>query len=380
MTKPALTTATDLSAFQESASRLRDVSDALNGSFIEREEEIRAMMVSLVARVHLLLLGPPGTGKSAIANALSKSIENGRLFSVLLTKFSVPEEVFGPISLSGLENDDYRRVTKGYLPEAEIAFIDEIFKSNSALLNSLLTVLNERAFDNGGSRVRIPLELAIGASNELPEEGAGLEALYDRFVLRRWVDYISDDDGFEALLAMEGEPEIDAVLLPSDLATVRAFAERVDIRPILPLFSEIRRALAQEHGIVASDRRWRSCVRIVRANAALNGRLAANGSDLLVLADALWNKPEERAPIYGTIAGIVAPDLAAALALVDAAAEISEGISGDCGVQALATANTETKKILAEISKLDGVEAETEKVAAMQKAIARRVLAAVGGV
>jgi MoxR-like ATPase len=369
MTKPALTT-----------SRLRDVSDALNGSFIEREEEIRAMMVSLVARVHLLLLGPPGTGKSAIANALSKSIENGRLFSVLLTKFSVPEEVFGPISLSGLENDDYRRVTKGYLPEAEIAFIDEIFKSNSALLNSLLTVLNERAFDNGGSRVRIPLELAIGASNELPEEGAGLEALYDRFVLRRWVDYISDDDGFEALLAMEGEPEIDAVLLPSDLATVRAFAERVDIRPILPLFSEIRRALAQEHGIVASDRRWRSCVRIVRANAALNGRLAANGSDLLVLADALWNKPEERAPIYGTIAGIVAPDLAAALALVDAAAEISEGISGDCGVQALATANTETKKILAEISKLDGVEAETEKVAAMQKAIARRVLAAVGGV
>jgi MoxR-like ATPase len=379
-TAPTLIDSADLATFQDAALRLREVETALSGAFIERDEEVRAMMLALVAKVHLLLLGPPGTAKSAIANALAKSLDNGRIFSVLLTKFSVPEDVFGPVSLRGLESDDYRRVTAGYLPEAEVAFVDEIFKSNSALLNSLLTVLNERAFDNGGTRTSIPLEIAIGASNELPEEGEGLEALYDRFMLRRWVGAIADDDNFESLLLMEGEPEIDAVLLPSDLETVRSFAAKVDIRPVVPMFTALRRALAQEHGIVASDRRWRSCVRIVKASAALDGRLVATGSDMLALVDSLWNAPEERAPIFGTLAGLVAPDLAAALALVDAAAEISESIAGDCGVQALATANTETKKILAEISKLDGVEAEVAKVEALQRAIARRVLAAVGGI
>lgn len=378
MTHPALIDSETLADFHSAADRVSKVSDALRGAFLEREDEVRCMIAALVGGVHLLLLGPPGTGKSAIANTLSKAMDGGSFFPVLLSKFSQPEEVFGPVSISGLENDDYRRVTGGYLPESSVAFLDEIFKCNSAMLNGLLTVLNERAFRNGTKVERIPLELCIGASNELPEEGEGLEAFYDRFVLRRWVSPIVDDDNFESLLLMTEEPAIGVPLRSEDVATLRAAAKRVDIRPIVSLFTEIRHTLAREHGITASDRRWRSCVKVVRAVAALDGRLVAQPSDLLILADALWNKPEERAPIYGSIAALVSPDLAEGLALLDAATEIAESLSEGCGVQALATANTEIKKILAQIQRLDGVEAETEKVAAIQNGIARRVLSAVG--
>lgn len=377
-TAPNLIDSETLADFQAAAGRVSDVSDALRGAFLEREDEVRCMIAALVGGVHLLLLGPPGTGKSAIANTLSKAMEGGRFFPVLLSKFSQPEEVFGPVSISGLENDDYRRVTGGYLPESEVAFLDEIFKCNSAMLNGLLTVLNERAFRNGTKVERIPLQLCIGASNELPEEGEGLEAFYDRFVLRRWVSPIVDDDNFESLLLMTEEPSIDVALRSEDVETLRAAAKRVDIRPIVGLFTEIRHTLAREHGITASDRRWRSCVKVVRAVAALDGRLVAQPSDLLILADALWNKPEERAPIYGSIAGLVSPDLAEGLALLDAATEIADSLTDAVGVQALATANTEIKKILAQIQRLDGVESEAAKVAALQSAIARRVLSAVG--
>tara|TARA_R110000824_G_scaffold23068_2_gene83341 strand:+ start:362 stop:1510 length:1149 start_codon:yes stop_codon:yes gene_type:complete len=376
---PVLIDAATLDATQEAARRLGDVADALRGAFIERDEEVRCMMASLVAGVHLLLLGPPGTAKSAVANALSQALDGGRFFPVLLSKFSQPEEVFGPISISGLENDDYRRVTGGYLPESEIAFLDEIFKCNSAMLNGLLTVLNERSFRNGTKVEKIPLQLCIGASNELPEEGEGLEAFYDRFVLRRWVNPIADDDNFERLLLMNGEPSIDAPLLPADIETLRAAAKRVDIRSIVHMFTAVKNSLAREHGITASDRRWRSCVKVVQAVAALDGRTVAQPSDLLILADALWNKPEERAPIYGAIAALVAPDLAEALALLDAASEIRDSLNDKSGVQALATANTEIKKILVQISKLDGVEAEAETVRTMQRTLARRVLSALGG-
>ena len=137
----------------------------------------------------MLLLGPPGTAKSELGRRLSR-ICQGTYFERLLTRFSVPEELFGPLSMTALEQDKYVRQTKGYLPEASVAFIDEIFKANSAILNSLLTILNERLFDNGATRTAVPLICLVGASNELPESEE-LDALYDRFLLRYPVSQVS---------------------------------------------------------------------------------------------------------------------------------------------------------------------------------------------
>jgi hypothetical protein len=123
--------------------------------------------------------GSPGTAKSALVRAIAQAF-GGSYFERLLTKFSTPEELFGPISLKALEQDRYERVTAGKLPEAEFAFVDEVFKANSAILNSLLTAMNERLFHNDGAPAQMPLVSLFGASNELPE-GKELEALFDRF-------------------------------------------------------------------------------------------------------------------------------------------------------------------------------------------------------
>ena len=187
-----LAEATILPALSEAqttaVSKMRDLGAALNGVFLERKSEVTALIVATMAGEHALLLGPPGTGKSALTQAFSEAF-GGTYFQRLVSKFTVPEELFGPFSLAGLENDRYERKVAGYLPTAEVAFLDEVFKANSAVLNSLLTILNEREFDNGTNRISCPLKVCIGASNEMPnnDEGDSLDALYDRFTMRRWV-------------------------------------------------------------------------------------------------------------------------------------------------------------------------------------------------
>jgi len=156
---------------------------------VEREEEARLVVLGMVAQEHVLLLGPPGTGKSALGRRISE-LCGGAFFQRLLTRFTTPEEIFGPLSLRALENDEYRRCTEGFLPTAAIGFLDEIFKANSAILNTLLTILNERQFDNGaGEREECPIRCVIGASNELPESDE-LDALYDRFLIRKEVRHL----------------------------------------------------------------------------------------------------------------------------------------------------------------------------------------------
>ena len=164
--------------------KLEEIRHALNSKFFEREKEVEGILVALLSRQHMLMIGPAGTAKSALSSELSKIIEGTTYFQWLLTKFSTPEEVFGPLSLKGLEQGVYERITTSKMPEANLVFLDEIFKANSAILNSLLTLINERLFYNNGSPVQVPLMSVIGASNEYPEEEEGLDALFDRFLLR----------------------------------------------------------------------------------------------------------------------------------------------------------------------------------------------------
>ncbi|MCI0481216.1 MAG: AAA family ATPase, partial [Candidatus Dadabacteria bacterium] len=156
--------------------KLKKIRSDLKSRYFERDDVIDGAFCALLTGSHLLLIGPPGTAKSQLANEICRKITGARYFQWLLTKFTTPEELFGAVSLKGLENDEYRRVTAGKLPEAHIAFLDEVFKASSSILNTLLTIMNERIFYNGTEKVRIPLISLFGASNELPSEEDELEA------------------------------------------------------------------------------------------------------------------------------------------------------------------------------------------------------------
>src|SRR5512147_1013035 len=175
---------------------------ALEAGLIERRREVRLALLAALAGEHTLLVGPPGTAKSELARRLHLAFADASYFERLLTRFSVPEELFGPLSISALEQDRYERQTAGYLPQASIAFIDEVFKANSAILNALLTLLNERKFDNGAGRELCPLISVIGATNEVPA-GEVAEAFFDRFLMRLPVGPVSAE-GFRELMALEG--------------------------------------------------------------------------------------------------------------------------------------------------------------------------------
>jgi len=306
--------------------KLHDIETELNATFAEREREIRGLMLAIAAGEHVLLLGPAGTGKSALAQALCTAINGGNYFEWLLTRFSTPEELFGPVSLDGLKHDEYRRVTKGKLPEATVGFLDEIFKANSAILNALLTILNERKFDNNGTRHEVPLETLVGASNELPE-GPELAALFDRFLLRFWTGYTKEQASFERLLT-GGEPTITATI---DLAEIHAAQEEcaqvfIPTSTIEELFK--LRAELQGAGCVVSDRRWRKAAKILRAAAWLEGAAEVTPDVFPVLANVLWDLPDQQSTIATKVARYASAELAEAQEVFDAITQLANELPG----------------------------------------------------
>jgi MoxR-like ATPase len=264
--------------------RLAAIVETLAEGLVERRHHVRLALLAALAGEHTLLIGPPGTAKSELSRRLHTAFRDARYFERLLTRFSVPEELFGPLSIRALEEDRYERQTAGFLPEASIAFIDEVFKANSAILNALLTLLNEREFDNGAGRQVCPLISVIGATNAVPEDEVG-EAFFDRFLLRLPVESVSEA-GFDALLKVSrGDTPIDSTLTldNGDLAALATVADQVEMPAhVAGLLAELRRYFTTER-IAVSDRRWVKIVRLLRVAAASAGRSAISHWDLLLL-------------------------------------------------------------------------------------------------
>jgi len=270
--------------------KLKGMQYALNKKFFEREDAIEGILLGMLSKQNTLLIGEAGTAKSALISAISKSIEGAAYFQWLLGQTTTPEELFGPLSLKDLEQGVYKRNTANKLPNAHLAFLDEIFKSNSAILNSMLTIINERIYYNNGGVINSPLMSLVGASNEYPME-EGLEALFDRFMLRFEIGYMSEKDSFIGML--EGANVQIPTINVAELVMAQSIVQKVVIpKEVLETLFEMRLELRNE-GIVPSDRRFKQSLSLLQAKAFLEGRNAVVNNDLVILGNALWVEPEQ---------------------------------------------------------------------------------------
>jgi len=327
--------------------RFKQLLGEMNRGIYEKETEISLSLLAALAGESIILLGPPGVAKSMVARQLKTAFKNARSFEYLMSRFSTPDEIFGPVSIQKLKTSDtYERAVEGYLPTADVVFLDEIWKAGPAIQNTLLTVINEKIFRNGNREMHLPLKLLVAASNELPAKGEGLEALWDRFVIRIESRPIKLEKNFRAML-LEAPTDF---LGPTDFTdstdfsgskgksdstdfsdsadftdstdfsdlkiTAEEYAEwaekicKIGVKEeVLDAISAIRKSLravnvdeaAERRNIYVSDRRWKNIVRLLRTSAFMQDREEVAICDLLPIYHCLWQEPEERDAIRSIV-------------------------------------------------------------------------------
>ena len=305
--------------------RVAQLLQCMNERIYGKEQVVALALLSAVAGESVFLLGPPGVAKSMVARQLKTAFREAQSFEYLMSRFSTPDEIFGPVSIQKLKTSDtYERAVEGYLPTADVVFLDEIWKAGPAIQNTLLTVINEKIFRNGNREMHLPLKLLVAASNELPAKGEGLEALWDRFVIRIESRPIKLEKNFRAML-LEVKSEERGVKKQSSAAEGKAnsnaitaeeyagWTERIDkigVKiEVLDAISAIRKSLravnvdeaAERRNIYVSDRRWKNIVRLLRTSAFMQDREEVDICDLLPIYHCLWQEPEERDAIRNIV-------------------------------------------------------------------------------
>ena len=318
--------------------RFKQLLGEMNRGIYEKETEISLSLLAALAGESIILLGPPGVAKSMVARQLKTAFRDAQSFEYLMSRFSTPDEIFGPVSIQKLKTSDtYERAVEGYLPTADVVFLDEIWKAGPAIQNTLLTVINEKIFRNGNREMHLPLKLLVAASNELPAKGEGLEALWDRFVIRIESRPIKLEKNFRAML-LDSHADF---LGPTDSTDFSGFTgglghadfadnadfsdlkitseeyaewtERIDkigVKiEVLDAILAIRKSLravnvdeaAERRNIYVSDRRWKNIVRLLRTSAFMQDREEVDICDLLPIYHCLWQEPEERDAIRNIV-------------------------------------------------------------------------------
>lgn len=289
--------------------RIENLLHYLQQGIYEKETETALALLAALAGESILLLGPPGVAKSMVARRLKEAFKNARSFEYLMSRFSTPDEIFGPVSIARLkESDKYERATDGFLPTADVVFLDEIWKAGPAIQNTLLTVMNEKLFRNGDKEMHLPLKLLVAASNELPAKGEGLEALWDRFMIRIVCSCIRNENVFRNMLCQPTEgmtassKSAPSPITAKEYALWQKEAQQVTLSlALLDAISYIRQQLQKvevegselARRIYVSDRRWVHIANLLRTSAYVQGREVADVADLLPMYHCLWNEPIE---------------------------------------------------------------------------------------
>lgn len=321
--------------------RFKQLLGEMNRGIYEKETEISLSLLAALAGESIILLGPPGVAKSMVARQLKTVFRDAQSFEYLMSRFSTPDEIFGPVSIQKLKTSDtYERAVEGYLPTADVVFLDEIWKAGPAIQNTLLTVINEKIFRNGNREMHLPLKLLVAASNELPAKGEGLEALWDRFVIRiesrpikleknframlldSHADFLgptdfTDSTDFSGFTGGLGHADFADNADFSDLKiTAEEYAEwaekicKIGVKgEVLDAISAIRKSLravnvdeaAERRNIYVSDRRWKNTIRLLRTSAFMQDREEVDICDLLPIYHCLWQEPEERDAIRNIV-------------------------------------------------------------------------------
>lgn len=350
------------------AAKFTQARTALCNSLVERDDEIELLMLAILTREHVVFVSPPGLGKTMMATRFCDWLDAGHVFETTLSKFSEPDELFGPMHLPAYKEGRYERSIAGYMPTARIAYIDEVFNGSSAILNTLLNLMNERKFKQGNEFIDCPLDLMIGSSNQYPDATtqAELNAMFDRFLFRKTVHPVMR--GMSDLLYNDLTCELPHTLSSDELVSAQAEVQSIFVN------EATKEALGdviykcKKEGIFASDRRLRQCVKAIKAHAYLNGNDETTTNDLAVLVDCMWVNSEQAKTVAKIVTEIAAPEDLLVKSLVLEANEIVASVRPS----ELAEASGAIKKlgnIKSKLKKMKGTKATLafESVSSFQK-------------